>query len=203
MHSSDTISRRPGRPRAFDMEAALDAAIGVFSETGYSAASITDLGQAMGLSAGSIYKAFPDKRAVFIAAFDRYKQKRDALLAAVLEEPGTGRDKLRRALEFYADAAHGASGRRGCLVVGTAAELALFDAEIAARVARAMERNQATLAGLLREGQADGSISPTLDVPTTARALLFVQQGMRVYGKTGPDRDTMLATVAVAMKLID
>lgn len=203
MNVSHSPHRSPGRPRTFDMDAALDQAILVFSQRGYAAASISELTAAMGLTAGSLYKAFADKRAVFLAAFDRYKLLRDSLLSEILAQPGTGRERLRRALEFYAESAHGTLGRQGCLVVGSAAELAFFDPEIAERITRSMARNETLLAGLLRDGQADGSIAAHLDIPATAKLLLCLQQGMRVVGKTGQQRAAMLATVPIALKILD
>jgi AcrR family transcriptional regulator len=53
------------------MSTALDHATRLFRERGYHAASIEDLTQAMGIACGSIYKAFQDKRATFLAALDR------------------------------------------------------------------------------------------------------------------------------------
>ena len=55
-------ARERGRPRQFDLDAALDLAMPVFREKGYHSASISDLSDAMQLTAGSIYKAFHDKR---------------------------------------------------------------------------------------------------------------------------------------------
>src|SRR5262245_39754798 len=68
---SPTTSRGRGRPREFDLDAALDKSVRVFRERGYHATSIADLTEAMKLASGSVYKAFKDKRAVFLAAFDR------------------------------------------------------------------------------------------------------------------------------------
>src|SRR6218665_3263436 len=65
------LPRSRGRPREFDRDEALDRAIRIFCQRGYHATSIGELGEAMGLTAGSIYKAFKDKRAVFLAALDR------------------------------------------------------------------------------------------------------------------------------------
>jgi TetR/AcrR family transcriptional regulator, transcriptional repressor for nem operon len=62
------------------MDVALDRALLVFREHGYHAASLGDLGSAMKLTPGSIYKAFSDKRAIFLAAFDRYTDLRNAKL---------------------------------------------------------------------------------------------------------------------------
>jgi AcrR family transcriptional regulator len=53
------------------MDVALDRAVLVFRERGYHATSIGDLSEAMKLASGSLYKAFGDKRAIFLAAFER------------------------------------------------------------------------------------------------------------------------------------
>ncbi|KAB1089162.1 TetR/AcrR family transcriptional regulator [Neorhizobium galegae] len=198
-----TATRPPGRPREFEIEDALDKAIIVFSERGYHAASISELKDAMGLAAGSLYKAFKDKKAIFLASFDRYKQVRNALLDQELAEGANGRDKVSRMLRFYAEASHGQNGRRGCLVVGTAIELAVYDTDAAERVGRSMARTEAMIDGLIREGQADGSIPPAIDPLTTAHVLLSVTQGLRVLGKTGPNRDRAFSVVDAAMKLLD
>ena len=49
------------------MDTALDGAIRVFCERGYHATSIGELTAAMRLATGSVYKAFRDKQAVFLA----------------------------------------------------------------------------------------------------------------------------------------
>ncbi len=60
------------RPRKFDLEEALEAAMKAFWEHGYEATSLADLMQAMSLQKGSIYKAFGDKYALFLNAVERY-----------------------------------------------------------------------------------------------------------------------------------
>lgn len=196
-------SRAPGRPREFDMDAALDKAVKVFCERGYRTTSIGDLTEAMDLASGSVYKAFKDKMAIFLAAFDRYKTVKDQKLQDALATAETGRDKVRATLEFYAEASHGAEGRRGCLVVSSASELAVFDAGVAERVIAALQRNEALLAGLICQGQQDGSIPPQVDTGIAARLLPCLVQGMRVVGKTGRTRDEMVALAERAMKTLD
>ena len=73
--------RSPGRPREFDLDQALDKAIGTFSENGYYATSLGKLTAAMEIAEGSLYKAFRDKRGVFLAAFERYVMLRSDRLA--------------------------------------------------------------------------------------------------------------------------
>lgn len=196
-------TRLRGRPREFDMDDALDKALAVFAERGYHAASITDLTDAMGLAAGSVYKAFKDKRGVFLAAFDRYRSVRVAILDQAVAGAQTGRDKLLAVLTVYTESSHGAAGKRGCLVVRSADDMALFDEEAARRVTAAFEANQALVTSLVALGQKDGSIRPDLDITTTGRTLLCLMTGMRVFGKTGRSRSEMAEIAATAMKILD
>lgn len=201
--TASTRTRAPGRPREFEMDEALDKAAQIFCERGFHATSINELAEAMELTAGSIYKAFKDKRAVFLAALDRQMATRGAALRVALDGAGDGRAKVRAALDLYARVSHGSEGRIGCLVVGTAMELTTFDAEIAERVRGALQKRQELLAGLIAQGQTDGSIPAAIDTAATARLLLCVLQGMRVLGKTSPEPDAMLSVAEVAMKLLD
>jgi len=194
--------RSRGRPREFDMNAALDKAIQVFSRRGFHATSIPDLAVAMGLTSGSIYKAFKDKRAVFIAAFDRQSSMRSAQLRAAIATKTSGQEKLRQALLFYANLSHGVDGQDGCLVCSTAIELATFDTEIGARAVGVLRRWEAQLRDLILEGQADGSVDPKLDPKDTAKFMLCLLQGLRVVGKTGPSRAAMVAAAQVAMRVV-
>lgn len=184
------------------MDTALDGALRVFRQRGFHGASLGELGAAMALTAGSIYKAFPDKRAIFLAAFDRYTDLRAAGLRQRLEAESTGREKLRAVLTFYGEASHGGEGRQGCLVAGAAAELATFDTEMASRVTAALERIEALLRDLLRLGQTDGSLSPALDADAAARMLLCLLQGFRIVGKTGRSRADMMAAAEQALRLL-
>jgi AcrR family transcriptional regulator len=184
------------------MDATLDAAILVFRERGYHAASLGELGAAMGLTTGSIYKAFKDKQTIFLAAFDRYVHLRDAQLRPLLGAANNGFEKLRCMLHFYAEASYGIEGRRGCLVVGSATELATFDAEMAARVTAALKRIEALLRDLIRLGQSDGSIASTIDVEASARALLCLLEGLRVIGKLGRSRAEMMSAADQALRLV-
>jgi len=196
-------SRARGRPRAFDTDRVLDDAIEVFSERGYHGASISDLADATGLTAGSLYKAFTDKRGILLAAFDRYRTVRSGKLEEAIAQGKNAREKIRAAFAFHAGAAHGASGRRGCLVVSMANELAANDPVVAERVAKAHAANETIMRDLVIAGQADGSVSTSLDPGSTALLLLFLLQGMRVVGKTSRPEAQMKAAADVASRILD
>lgn len=195
-------SRDRGRPREFDTDLALDNAMLVFRQKGYHAASITDLSEAMGLTAGSIYKAFKDKRTLFQTVFERYIYHRGQDLRSRLEHHVTGRAKLTELLQFYLDSAREMEGRRGCLVVGSAVGLQVFDEELADQIRQAVLRNKSFLTSLVRHGQEDGSIAAEIAAETAAGLILCMIFGMRVVGKIedNPDESEI---IAMALKILN
>lgn len=184
------------------MDAALDAALRVFSERGYHATSISDLAEGMGLASGSIYKAFKDKRGIFVAAFSRYRQLGRRRLEAMIASAETGREKVFQMVMYYTELSHGEAGRKGCLVVGGANDFALLDDETAAHVATAFAADEKLMADLIRIGQADHTIPQTVDPDAAALAFLCFTKGLRVIGKTGRSRQEMVAAAEAAMKLV-
>ncbi|NRD74807.1 TetR/AcrR family transcriptional regulator [Shewanella sp. VB17] len=61
-----------GRPRGFDRDQALQAAINVFWAKGFDGASMKDLTAAMNINAPSLYAVFGDKHQLYLEAIDRY-----------------------------------------------------------------------------------------------------------------------------------
>lgn len=195
-------ARERGRPRNFDIDEALDSAMIVFRQKGFHAASIADLGEAMNLTAGSIYKAFQDKRSLFLRVFERYILLRNVDLRARLQQYPTGRARIAELLQFYLDSASEIEGRRGCLVVGSTVELQTLDEELSQLVREAVLRNRNFLTSLVEQGQEDGSISPRLDADTAAGLLLCVAFGMRVVGKI-QDVTNGKETINMVLSILD
>src|SRR6266436_3946295 len=76
-----------GRPRAFDVDKALDRALNVFWRKGYEGSSMADLTQAMGINPPSLYAAYGSKAGLFREALDRYTEGPAAYIRAALDEP--------------------------------------------------------------------------------------------------------------------
>jgi TetR/AcrR family transcriptional regulator, transcriptional repressor for nem operon len=62
------------RPRSFDTDVLIEQLCDYFWEHGYSAASLDDLAQRLGVKRGSLFNAFGSKEVLFNAAFERYEK---------------------------------------------------------------------------------------------------------------------------------
>ncbi len=174
--------------------------MGVFWSCGYYSTSLPDLLEATNLSRGSLYAAFGDKHRLFLRALDRYI---DDALERVDNELDSRKNALagvRACLAGYVDRTSGVAGKRGCLLVASAMELAAHDTEVEQRVRRFFKAMETRLGEALTRAQAAGELADGVEPASAARLLLCLFEGMRVVGKTGPDRT---AVRAAAETLID
>jgi AcrR family transcriptional regulator len=95
--------RRPrGRPRGMTEQGAAarrqlyEAAIALIASRGYEATTLRDIAQRAGVSAGLLYRYFPNKRAVILALYDELSAEYAARAAAM--PPGTWGARFRFAL---------------------------------------------------------------------------------------------------------
>ena len=101
-----------GRPRAFDVNEALDRAMKVFWSKGYEGASLAELTRAMKINSPSLYAAFGSKEELFHAVLDRYGEWRSNFLSDALAAP-TGREVIERFLRGNADSGDGSQRTPG------------------------------------------------------------------------------------------
>jgi TetR/AcrR family transcriptional repressor of nem operon len=194
MRHQSPVQLPRGRPRGFDIEAAVERAMDVFWSRGYHGTALPDLLRATKLSRGSLYAAFGDKHSLFLRALDRYIA--DALTRMEFEfDPRKDPiDGLRTYLAGYVERTSGSNGRRGCLLVATAMELAGQDAEVGRRVAGFFRAMEGRVADALSRAKAAGRLADGVEPISAARILVCFVEGLRVTGKTAPARATSQAT---------
>jgi TetR/AcrR family transcriptional repressor of nem operon len=191
------------RPRSFDEDAALEAAIGGFWEHGYEATSVRDLAARMGLSGPSLYNAFGDKKALFALALDRYAARSMRSRMQDLERDHEPAEAIR---QFFGSIIHRSvtdDDRRGCMIVNSALEVAPHDAELGIVIGRYLDEIRDFFLRNLRAAQRAGAVSPDLDADETASLLLGLLLGIRVLARSKPDRALLEAATRPALALLD
>jgi AcrR family transcriptional regulator len=173
------------RSRSYDEDEVLTRAMQAFRREGYARISVPQLEAATGLSSGSIYNSFGDKRGIFLAAFEHY-------LHAVLE---------RRIAEF-ARPESGLSGVRqlfltllrepdgetfGCLITNSAIEFHADREIMESAVLRGFKILGRLFADRLAGAVSSGELPKRFDPKAGAVRLLALYQGVLVLVRGGYD----------------
>lgn len=172
------------RPREFETDDAIRKATQVFWEKGYLEASLPDLLDGMGLTRGSLYKAFKDKKTLFLMVLEHYDA--DAVGAAKMRltdaEVPDGRARI---LSLFAGlyAAVEAGDTRGCLLCSAAAGFEMSDPDIAAAVEKGMQGIREGLEAALRASPVHAAQSAS-DRRALANVLLTHYIGLRVLARS-------------------
>lgn len=173
-----------GRPRAFDMDTALEQALEVFWRKGYDGTSLSDLTEAMGINKPSLYAAFGNKEQLFLKAIELYESLPCSFFLPALEKPTAyqvAEHMLYGAAMNMADQSH----PQGCVIV----QGALSCSEAAAAVKEALINRRVEGEQKLRErferAKTEGDLPASADAETLARYLGTVLQGMAIQANNG------------------
>lgn len=194
-----------GRPRTFDKERALDAALAVFWRRGYQGASLTELTRVMGISKPSLYAAFGNKERLYLAALQRYRERRLAVHADVLAVEPDLKKALRGFLRSVATMLTEPGLPGGCMVVNSAASC--DRTTLPSRVIDAIDESiQVSSLGLLKgrleEGLRRRKLPEGTPVGELADYLAAFMSGMAVLAKTGVSADRLFAMIEHALRAL-
>ena len=191
-----------GRPRIFDEEQALDAALQVFWRNGYQAASLAELTGAMGISKPSMYAAFGNKEQLYLQALRRYQQQQLDQHADALARERDLTAALRRFLRSVADMVSAPDHPRGCLVVTSAVSCDLSGLPTSIVNALSETVHHSTfelLEARLGEAVAQDQLPDTADIRQLADYFASLMSGMAVMAKLEVDRQRLYGVIEQAL----
>jgi AcrR family transcriptional regulator len=188
-----------GRPREFDRDAALEAAMLLFWRKGFAASSMNDLCDAMDVRSPSLYAAFGSKEALYLEAVEHYVQTIGASVWDKLVEGATARAGVERLLLAGSDTLPKSRTKpAGCMAmlsaVGDEWPAAITDV---VRKVRLEVLNQ--LRARLKAAVAEGELAAATDIDGLSRFYLGVFQGMAIQARDGASRAELRAVAAAAM----
>ncbi|QUD89778.1 TetR/AcrR family transcriptional regulator [Phenylobacterium montanum] len=176
MNEHFSIAHR-GRPREFDAEQALAAALRVFWSKGYEGASLTDLTEAMGITRPSLYAAFGNKEALFRKALDLYERDKLAYVTEALKAP-TARGVAERLLRGALDMQLSRSDPKGCLGVISSVACGTEAESVRAEVIARRASSDAALLARMERAKAEGDLPDHVSADGMVRYLTAVIQGL-------------------------
>jgi TetR/AcrR family transcriptional regulator, transcriptional repressor for nem operon len=169
----ESFSAMP-RPRTFDSDAVIDKLCEYFWEHEYSAVSLDDLAQQLGIKRGSLFNAFGSKEALLYAAFQRYGQ----IFQKNYETTHHGREAI---VEYFNNAIALATTQgvgRGCFLVN----LLMFQDIPTPELQQALDQDVAFIkeffANHLHQAQQEQDLLPAVSISAGVDALFGAMVGL-------------------------
>jgi AcrR family transcriptional regulator len=188
-----------GRPRGFDRDAALEAAMLLFWRKGFAAASMNDLCDAMGIRSPSLYAAFGSKEALYLEAVEHYVQTIGPPVWDKLAEGTTARAGVENLLLAGTETLP----ESGAMPAGCMAMLAGVSDEWPAAITDVVSKVRLEVLGELRSrlktGVAEGELPASTDIDGLSRFYLSVFQGMAIQARDGATAAELRSIAAAAM----
>jgi TetR/AcrR family transcriptional repressor of nem operon len=192
---------KPGRPREFDSESALNAAVQQFWLTGYEATSLQDLLGVMDLSKSSFYQTYGSKHELFLRSIACYQQASVSELQKRLDESINSKNFMLHLLEntiAEADSKY----KKGCFLVNTVNELAGRDKAVAKALATGFSNVSAVIREAIIRGKKEGLIRSTKDTDTLVNYIISNISGLRTMVKSGVNKTELNSLVSLIMKTV-
>ncbi|WP_025720775.1 TetR/AcrR family transcriptional regulator [Paenibacillus sp. 1-18] len=191
------------RPREFDEEQALDAAMQIFWEKGFEATSLSDLTSKMGIQRPSIYAAFGDKKQLFEAALRKYTQSHAARVRAKLQSRSSVKEAFYLFFTGVVAEEYEGDSNRGCFCVNTMVELAPHDEKFEVLTREHQMYLSAVFQEAIERGIRSGELEATLDARALAHTMVSLLIGITVMMKSRPARSFVDQAVATLLLLLD
>ncbi len=188
-----------GRPKNFDQQVALQAAMDLFWRRGYAATSLDELLGVMSLSKSSFYAEFKSKDALYLECLKKYQQ----MIVEHLEQVCLASSSMREFLEAVFEEVIGdthSGDPKGCLIVNSAVEFGQHKSQFSEQVRCALAAVQAAFEKALRVGARDGRLASADSPKLTAKYLTTCISGIRSMIKGGM---TVRDAKSVVLKILD
>ena len=191
------------RPREFDEEVVLEAALLRFWNNGYEATSMRDLTEHTGMTTASLYNAFGDKRAIYQRVLSRYVNVTLKSCSEIFLSDIPPMLAMRRFFDATVEEALADGSHKGCFVVNTALEVAPHDEDFRNVVNTVFNKIENYICNCVLAGQQDGTFLTLLPASDVARFALSSILGLRVLARTRPERELLAGVVRPFFALLE
>lgn len=187
------------RPREFDEQQALLQAMRAFWSKGYEATSLMDLMEATGLSKSSLYDTFGSKRALFLSAFEVYRQERMRMLGRYLTSEPTALASIQAFFTMVIEHARQEERPFGCMSCNEAVELGPHDREVQQLIERDFLGLEDAFTEAIERGKRDGSIPQSKGARKLGRFLTVTHQGLQIMARSKAETERLDDALAVML----
>jgi AcrR family transcriptional regulator len=192
-----------GRPIEYDPSIALERARDVFWATGFAASSLDALSEATKMNRPSLFGAFGDKEALYIATLERY---RDDSVIALKEKLSSAKPLRKELASVYAAAIDlylaSKDAARGCFLIGTAAVEAVQRPKVRHVLADSLTAFNAIIEERMRKAVDKGELVKSTDAAAMASIASAVLHSLAIRARAGDPRNALEKLARTAVDLI-
>jgi TetR/AcrR family transcriptional regulator, transcriptional repressor for nem operon len=189
------------RPKQFDRDDALAAAIEVFADRGYEGTSTEALLKAMGVNRQSLYDTYGSKRELYLEALQRYARENTDQIARDIALGPTPLAGLERGLFGFIERAVGRPDP-SCLGVSAICEFGLRDADVTAAGAASHAVLASAVADALERAKLDGEVRAEIEIGPAADLYLALLAGLKVSARGGASANRLRQMARLAMQAL-
>lgn len=190
------------RPKEFDPDTAVSAAVDVFWRDGYDKTSLDALMAGMHVGRQSLYDTFGDKHALYLRALERYRDDTQAAMRRLFASGRPVRDCFAAMLFGICNETR-AQHERGCLLLDANIERNRDDRDVAALVRKNQAECERIFEDALRAAQRVRSLGARKDARALASFFVATIQGMRSSARAASDRAALEHIARVALSTLD
>jgi TetR/AcrR family transcriptional regulator, transcriptional repressor for nem operon len=188
----DKDSTNVARPREFEYDDVIRKATYLFWRQGYQNTSIEQIEAATGLTKGSLYKAFDNKRDLFEKCLDHYmvRDSYKAIFLRMVDRPLI--ETYAHILNLLIESAENDTKRPcGCLATNVIRELSVSDSVLAKEASDGLAGMQQAMEFRLSWAIDKGEFRAGVDVKALASLMMVTLQGMVVLSTSTKDVGSM------------
>lgn len=179
------------RTEVFDRQIVLDRAKEVFWQKGYNGTSMQDLVDATGLNRSSLYNSFGNKRALYNATLNKYKDESDTFFETCDCDTLSGVQVVESIFMKVIVSILSDPENKGCMLMNCATELSGTDRNLDKWLKGNLDGTTTRFEEYVKKGQNDGSIRKDESSRALADYLVAGLHGLRITSLSNNDKDML------------
>jgi len=190
-----------GRPKTFDREAALEAAMTLFWNRGFEQTSVDEVAAAMGIQTSSLYCAFADKESLFLEAVDHYQLGRGNIYDDAVNSGATAKDGFANLLRVAAVEMTRDDQPRGCMLSLVLPTCSPKYDHLQKEVNKRRDFSEAVWMKRLKSAVRSKEIPRSTNLSALQAFFRNTLQGMSFQARSGATRESLLEIGKLALRV--
>lgn len=189
-----------GRPKGFDQQDALEKAMLLFWQNGYVATSISDLTQALGITAPSLYCAFGDKASLFNQCIEYYLTNEACPILSIVKQAKTAKVAIELLMYESAKKLIQPGKPAGCMLITATMNGSKQIEDVQLSVQEKRKSYQEILLQRMKKGIEDGDVAPDAPISAIVDFYITVIDGFTIQACDGIELERLNQVIFNAMQ---